>query len=434
LLALKKFFALSFRKGALAFLLWQILSTALGTLFLSTDLAAIFLPLIAIPIVALAFLFWWLWRRKSGIGDKVVPSLGQGRTVATLLIVVLLCSSLLTPSIVCFVQCEPEQDSTEQEVEVDFTWDGKPVTASIAWNASQANAAGLSRTSSEEHANPALDFVLGLGEGALGTLWGIINVPGALWSSHDFHRDMTYTSLISDITNIQNIIESPQQQDRPRDSLYNTTDTRPITTIYAKDLALANKLASMDRKEFKLHVAENPQDVSRAVDTERYVETVSWGKSVLNFVTLNIPLTIETYQRVVAETGKWTTALYEAGKVFSLTSPLVECYEAAMSGDARRFGRSIAQAAATYGSLYLAIKALRNVGKVKGYAEAAAKTLYNYTVGNFLDPYYFFKNLFSGAKTIAAEIEDERFREYFSSMFDDLIEDQEQYNNFKQDL
>jgi hypothetical protein len=61
-------------------------------------------------------------------------------------IVALLCSSLLVPHAIGVVCCDPQTNSTEQDVDVEFNWDNKTVSGNIAWNTTQMGSNGQGTT------------------------------------------------------------------------------------------------------------------------------------------------------------------------------------------------------------------------------------------------------------------------------------------------
>jgi uncharacterized protein YjbI with pentapeptide repeats len=188
---------------------------------------------------------------------------------------------------------------------------------------------------------------------------------------------------------------------------------------YASDAALANKLASLDRKDFKVSVAEDPDAVSKALDIERYVESTSWGKAVIDLLTLNFPLACETSKWIESTTGDKREASYAWLRTFSLTSPLTEYAEAIKSGDPSRIGRSMAQAALTYTMLYSLINGAWDVAKGKGLAVGVAKAAYDLIVPA-QGLYAILKGGLSGIEGALSDISDVGLKSYLEGAWVDL--------------
>jgi len=207
---LKAMFGLSFRRGILALALWQVLCLVLGATLMATVLATAFETILTIiPILALILLAWWMWDGRLGFRAGRITAGESEKKVTVVVIVALLCSSLLVPSAIVVVRCEPQSNSTEQDANIDFNWNNKTVSGNIAWNATQTNSAGqvttgtaTTGTGTTGQANSRTgsgdfwgDVRQGLGEeipDCLRNLWP----PTAMQNLHDASRDLGYLYLI----------------------------------------------------------------------------------------------------------------------------------------------------------------------------------------------------------------------------------------------
>jgi len=342
---LKALFGLSLRRGILAFALWQVLCLALGASFLATVLAVMFQTILTIiPIVALMLLVWWMWRGKLRIGvggnkNHDSTAVEPEKVIAALVIVALLCSSLLVPSAIIVVRCEPQTNSTEQDVDIDFNWNNKTVSGNIAWNTTQMDSngqgttgtSGQSGTGSTGQSNPWIEGILGAGEAGVDFIRGFW-IPGVLQNLHDSWRDREYLYIITDITRLQSLgQELPPIM--PASGGTPNGDWKDHPRDYVKDGALADALANMTKKEFKVKVAENPDVITKTYDVDKYVEATAWASAAADLVTLNSLTASETFRRVETQTHDWLTALYKAGRTFGLSAPALESIEAIKSGD-----------------------------------------------------------------------------------------------------
>jgi len=385
---LKAMFGLSFRRGIMAFALWQVLCIALGATFLVTILAAASETILTfLLIIALMLLSLWMWsgkqsvgagEKETGLAKSMHASLGESeKKVVAVAIVALLFSTLVTPSMVVHVYCEPDPDSSDEEivVETDFTWRNETVRGEIAWSGTVGANVTYQQGMKATGQAPIVEFAQGLLQGGLETAWGIVNVPGALYGLHDFKAATTYLSLINDVTQLQWIME-PQPPLLPQNCKFEPKVESSAST-FAKNKALADQLADMGRKEFKVEVASNPDVISKAVDIEKYVDGVAWDSAFSNYFTLNFPLAYETYQKVKAETDSDGEALWQAARIFGLTSPYLELKEAVDSGDPRRMGSSGIKAAFTFVTTLLLLKSAYNMAKGEGLLTAVSKAAYD---------------------------------------------------------
>jgi len=374
---LKAMFGLSFRSGILAFVLWQALSLALGGLLVVTIIAAMLETIFAfILIIAFALAAWWMWSGQRGlkVGRDHLHLAIPDKRIVTIAMVALLLSSLVVPSALCLPEVH--------EVDVDFTWESNGVThmvgANITWNATTANATAQG-AQGQEQVNKAFEAVTGIGQGITDIVGGIVNVPGALYGLHDFKAATTYLSLINDVTQIQGILEPPPQI-LPRNTDFEPPyldDEKQQTSTFARDEALASELADMSKKEFKVEVASNPDVISKAVDIEKYVDGVAWDSAFANYFTLNLPMAYETYQKVKADTGSEGEALWQAARIFGLTSPYLEFKEAWDSGDTSRIWSSGTKLGFTLVSTFFMLRSAYRIARGEGLLTAVTKTAYD---------------------------------------------------------
>jgi len=384
-LTLKALFGLSFRRGILAFALWQVLSLALGAMLMTAVLVAMFQTIVTIvPIIALMLLAWWMWggklrnRADGNIGHGTI-SLEPDRKIISLAIVILLCSSLLTPSAMKVVRCDPQTNSTEQDVNIDFNWQNKSVSGNIAWNFTQANTGGQGTTGTGTTSASGQTGSQGLGDSlwiAGNNIWNFYQgtweaqldfgrsflIPLVLQNMHDAWRDREYLNLMTDITRLRDLLSEPPPPIQTTGfNPPNDPNQQDISRAYVRDGALADQLANMSKKDYKVAVAKNPDIISKAIDVERYVEDKAWASAAADLLTYNSLSSSDTFHKVEAETHDPLTALYEAGRVNGFTSPGLEVYEAIKSGDARRIGRAITSAGLSYAMLALILKSAWDV-------------------------------------------------------------------------
>lgn len=433
---LKAMFDLSFRRGILAFGLWQVLCLALGATLMATILAATSETILTFPLVtALIPLTWWMWRGRQGVVAREVKTgsengihVGFGdseRKIAALAMVALLTSTLLAPSMLGYVTCEPQEVKGEEvEVEGDFSWVNETIRAYIAWvnstleeeNITQIDATTVAKLAATWLWDASKGFSEGIGEFAV----SLVNVPGALMNLHDVERDLTYLSLIDNVTSIQEILRN-SQPDLQRNPSYGSTSegSRGLPSSYAKDATLADELASLSKKGFKISVAEDPSAISNAFAIERYVESTSWSKAAIDLLTQNAQLANEVYGWIERTTGDKRDASYGWLRTFGVTAPLVECAEAFKSGDPGRIGRSVAQAALSYTMYSLMIKAAWDVVKAKGVAAGLAKAAYDIIVPA-QGLYAVLKGGFSAIKGALSDVGDEGLRTYLEGVWSDL--------------
>jgi len=199
---LKAMFGLSFRRGVLAYYLWQVLCLALGGLLVVTVIAAMLETVLTfILIIAFTLTAWWMWGNK-GLGLKAgsdhLHLEGSDEKIVTIAMVALLASSLVVPSSLCA--------PIENEVEVDFTWENNGVAhvvgANITWNATRVNATAQGAPG---QANGAAEFGMGAGQPLADVALSIINFTSFLYSLHDYKAATTYLSLIDDVTQLQRL-------------------------------------------------------------------------------------------------------------------------------------------------------------------------------------------------------------------------------------
>jgi len=433
---LKAMFGLSFRRSILAFALWQILCLVLGATLMATVLAAMFQTILTIvPILALMFLAWWMWGGKlrienGGNGGHGITIGETEKRIAVVVIIALLCSSLLIPSTIMAVRCDPQSNSTEQDVSIEFNWQNQTVGGNISWNATQMNNAGQGPTGLTGQANSQggsgnfwIDVGQGFGEEIpdfIRNLWP----PNAMQNLHDASRDLEYLYLITDITKLRNIgqdLNTPLPASGPYHSLDGSYLQDPDRTrVYVKDVALVDKLMNMSKKDYKVEVANHPDVISKAINIEKYVEDAAWGSSAGNYASQNIFSAIDTYQRVTAQTGDWRQGLIAAGKVFGLTAPLLQCIDAWNSGDGRAFGRALASAAFTYVPLAFVLKSAYNVYEGQDLAAAVVNAGYDLTVAPVTGVFGMADAGFSAITGALSEISDVGLRTYLEGAMADL--------------
>jgi hypothetical protein len=314
----------------LTFLFWILLSLLSGAVLFVTFLA-LGSPLGILFLASLILLGWWMWGGRLRPRPKVVT---QGGEVAAGLVIALLCSYFLYPFII--VRAEPVQ----QEINIDFTWQGRHVGGRLKWNATTAATTTTPPTSGPISIGDFWSSVpQGIGEGCIDIIRGLWP-PTALQDQHDAAVDLGYLSLITDITKLQDLI-------RPQESLIIPSGKVPVgdwqdhqTKAYVKDPALAAQLGYMDNKEFKEVVADNPSLIGQDVD--RYVQDAAWPTAAANLLTFNALAASDAYHRASSQTGDWFQGLSAAGRTFCLSAPFIELYNAWQSGDGRRFGKALA--------------------------------------------------------------------------------------------
>jgi uncharacterized protein YjbI with pentapeptide repeats len=421
---LKASFDLSYWRGILAYFLWLLLSFVFGSLLAITLLAAMFETVFTfILFIALALAVWWMWKgpkTEISTGRNHLARLGDSeRKFLAASVVALLFSTLVTHSMVVQVYCGPQTEEYDVEVETDFDWANSTVRSEIAWSTTIGANVTYQQEARSAGQAPIVEFSQGFLQGCLETAWGIVNIPGAIYGLHDFKAATTYLSLINDVTKLQSVME-PQPILLPQNSQFGPkVEGLYSVSTFAKDGDIANRLAGMGRKEFKVEVASNPDIISRAVDVEKYVDGVAWDSALTNYFTLNFPLAYETYQRVKADTGSEGEALWQAARIFGLTSPWLEIKEALGSGDIKGMGSGAAKLVFTLGSTFFMLRSAYYLAKGEGLLSAVSKTAYDLVMpGQML--YSILKAGLLKARSSIATIRDVGLKEALVTALDDL--------------